>query len=106
MYFSEALRQYRNSRDFRTHQFIITRPYRQEGMWRSPGRAPPAAPPRVSSPSRSETLTGRRTGNFNGNVNESLDASADIYMGIPQYVFATPVVGGQAAIAAAVPYGR
>jgi len=53
-----------------------------------------------------QVTAGRLTANFNANVNANLDASADIYMGIPQYVFATPVLGGQAAIAAAVPYGR
>ena len=53
-----------------------------------------------------QVTAGRLTANFNANVNANLDASADIYMGRPQYVFATPVLGGQAAIAAAVPYGR
>src|SRR4029078_2437546 len=53
-----------------------------------------------------QVTAGRLTTNFNGNVNANLDASAALYMGIPQYVFATPVLGGQAAIAAAVPYGR
>jgi hypothetical protein len=53
-----------------------------------------------------QVTAGRITTNFNGNVNANLDASADLYMGIPQYVFATPVLGGQAAIAIAVPYGR
>jgi hypothetical protein len=53
-----------------------------------------------------QVSAGRITTNFNGSLSANLDASADLYMGIPQYVFATPVLGGQAAIAAAVPYGR
>jgi len=53
-----------------------------------------------------QVTAGRLTTNFNANLNANLDAKADLYMGIPQYVFATPVLGGQAAIAAAVPYGR
>src|SRR5690349_15496212 len=36
-----------------------------------------------------QVTAGRLTTNFNGNVNANLDASADLYMGIPQYVFAT-----------------
>jgi hypothetical protein len=53
-----------------------------------------------------QVSAGRITTNFNGGLSANLDASADLYLGIPQYVFATPVLGGQAAIAAAVPYGR
>ena len=53
-----------------------------------------------------QVTAGRLTTNFNGNVNANLDAKADLYFGIPQYVFATPVLGGQAAIAMIVPYGR
>jgi hypothetical protein len=49
---------------------------------------------------------GNITANFSGNVNANINARADLYMGIPQYVFANPVLGGQAAIAVAVPYGR
>ena len=49
---------------------------------------------------------GNITANFSGNVNANLDARADLYLGLPQYVFATPVLGGQAAIAVAVPFGR
>jgi hypothetical protein len=49
---------------------------------------------------------GHITANFTGNVNANLDANATLYMAIPQYVFATPVLGGQAAVAMIVPYGR
>jgi hypothetical protein len=49
---------------------------------------------------------GHITANFSGNVNANLDARADLYLGVPQYVFATPVLGGQASIAVVVPYGR
>jgi hypothetical protein len=44
--------------------------------------------------------------NFTGNVNASLKADADLGIAIPQYVFATPVLGGQAAVAMLVPFGR
>ena len=37
--------------------------------------------------------------NFTGNVNANLNADADLGLAIPQYVFATPVLGGQAAVA-------
>ena len=43
---------------------------------------------------------------FTGNVNASLQADADLGILIPQYVFATPVLGGQAAVALVVPFGR
>jgi hypothetical protein len=46
-----------------------------------------------------QVSAGRITTNFNGGLSANLDASADLYLGIPQYVFATPVLGGQAAIA-------
>ena len=53
-----------------------------------------------------QVTAGRLTTNFNGNVNANLDASADLYLALPQYVFATPVLGGQAAVVFGVPYGR
>jgi len=40
------------------------------------------------------------------NVNINLKADADLGMMIPSYVFATPVLGGQAAVAMVVPFGR
>lgn len=43
---------------------------------------------------------------FTGNVNANLQADADLGILIPQYVFATPVLGGQAAVALVVPFGR
>src|SRR4029079_2470119 len=49
---------------------------------------------------------GRLTAHFHAHVRGNLDARAQIYMGIPHDVSAAPVLGGQAAIAAAVPYGR
>jgi hypothetical protein len=44
--------------------------------------------------------------NFTGNVNANLNADADVGLAIPQYVFATPVLGGQAAVALVVPVGH
>jgi hypothetical protein len=44
--------------------------------------------------------------NFNGNLNISLKAPPDIQFFMPSYVFATPVLGGQAAFALAGAYGR
>ncbi len=44
--------------------------------------------------------------NFTGNVTGNLNADADLGLAIPQYVFATPVLGGQAAVALIVPAGH
>jgi len=49
---------------------------------------------------------GRLTVPFTGNVNANLDARADLAIVIPQYVFATPIFGGQAAVLMLVPIGR
>jgi hypothetical protein len=49
---------------------------------------------------------GQLTVPFTGNLSANLDARADLGIAIPQYVFATPVLGGQAAIALLVPFGR
>ncbi len=53
-----------------------------------------------------QVTRGRLTANFTGNLSLNLNAYADLVMAIPQYVFATPVLGGQAAVALIVPYGR
>src|SRR6266851_6768616 len=44
--------------------------------------------------------------NFNASLTANLDAKADLVMAAPSYVFATPVLGGQAAMVLLVPYGR
>lgn len=44
--------------------------------------------------------------NFTGNVTANLKADADLGLAIPQYTFATPVLGGQAAVALLVPFGH
>jgi len=45
--------------------------------------------------------------NFNGNFNANVHGSAEpLYLAAPGYTFATPVLGGQANISVAVPYGR
>src|SRR5512144_192107 len=49
---------------------------------------------------------GNITANFTGGLNANLDASADLYLAIPSYTFATPVLGGQASLVLGVPYGR
>ena len=49
---------------------------------------------------------GGLTTNFTGNLAANLNADADLGMAIPQYVFATPVLGGQAAVAMIIPGGR
>ena len=46
-----------------------------------------------------QVAPGRLNVNFTGNVTASLNADADLGLAIPQYVFATPVLGGQAAVA-------
>jgi hypothetical protein len=52
-----------------------------------------------------EVTRGDLTANFNGNLNARLDGRADLYLAIPSYTFATPVLGAQATVAMAVPYG-
>ena len=49
---------------------------------------------------------GRLNVNFTGNLTANLDAAADLAITIPQYVFAQPVLGGQAAVALLVPAGH
>jgi hypothetical protein len=45
--------------------------------------------------------------NFSGNLNANVHGSAEpLYLAIPGYTFATPVLGGQANISFGVPYGR
>ena len=45
--------------------------------------------------------------NFNGNFNANVHGSAEpLYLAVPGYTFATPVLGGQANISVAIPYGR
>ena len=53
-----------------------------------------------------QVTRGNITANFSGNLNANLNANADVVMAIPSYVFATPVLGGQAAMALVVPMGR
>jgi hypothetical protein len=49
---------------------------------------------------------GNITTNFTGNLNASLDADADLFMAIPSYTFAQPLLGGQATVLMVVPTGR
>jgi hypothetical protein len=49
---------------------------------------------------------GRLTVPFTGQVTANLNATADIGLAIPQYVFGTPVLGGQAAVGLLVPVGN
>ena len=49
---------------------------------------------------------GRITTNFTASLVANLDGDADLGIAIPQYVFATPVLGGQAAVAMVIPGGR
>ena len=45
--------------------------------------------------------------NFNGNFNANVHGSAEpLYLAAPGYTFATPVLGGQANVTVAIPYGR
>jgi hypothetical protein len=45
--------------------------------------------------------------NFNGNLNANVHGRAEpLYLAAPGYTFATPVLGGQLNISAAIPYGR
>jgi hypothetical protein len=49
---------------------------------------------------------GNITANLSANLSANLNADADLGMVIPSYVFGTPVLGGQAAVALVVPFGR
>ena len=53
-----------------------------------------------------QVTRGQITANFNANLSANLNADADLGIAIPSYVFATPVLGGQAAVALLVPFGR
>ena len=60
-------------------------------MSRSPGRCP----------------LGNINVNFNGNLDASIHGRAEpLYLALPGYTFATPVLGGQFNITVAIPYGR
>ena len=52
-----------------------------------------------------QVTRGQLTANFTANLSANLNADADLGMAIPSYVFATPVLGGQAAVALLVPFG-
>ncbi len=49
---------------------------------------------------------GNLTVPFTAQINANLNATADLGIAIPQYVFATPVLGGQAAVGMLVPVGN
>jgi hypothetical protein len=53
-----------------------------------------------------QVTLGQITTNFSGSVSANLNAAANLYMAIPSYVFASPFLGGQAAVAMIIPYGR
>lgn len=52
-----------------------------------------------------QVTRGDITADFNGNLNAKLDGRADLYLAIPSYTFSTPILGAQANIAMAIPYG-
>ena len=49
---------------------------------------------------------GNITANLTANLDVSLKGRADLYLAAPTYVFATPFLGGRAAVSLAIPYGR
>src|SRR5262249_27145769 len=53
-----------------------------------------------------EITTGRIPINLSASLTASLDANADLGLVIPTYVFATPVLGGQASVSLMGIYGR
>jgi len=53
-----------------------------------------------------QVSSGNISANFNGNLNASLAGRADLYLAAPTYVFASPVLGGQASVSVAIPYGK
>jgi hypothetical protein len=53
-----------------------------------------------------QVTRGNFSTNVSANLTANLDAKADLVIAAPSYVFATPVLGGQAAMVLLVPYGR
>jgi hypothetical protein len=53
-----------------------------------------------------EFTIGRIPANLSVNVSANVDARGDLALVIPSYVFATPVLGGQAAVLLIATYGR
>ena len=53
-----------------------------------------------------EFQIGRIPANLTANLNASLNATGDLGFVIPTYVFATPVLGGQASVSMIAAYGR
>jgi hypothetical protein len=52
-----------------------------------------------------QVTRGGLTVNFNGNLNATLDGRADLYLAIPSYTLPMPILGAQANVALAIPYG-
>jgi hypothetical protein len=53
-----------------------------------------------------EVARGNIKVNFNASLSANLSADVPLGIAIPQYVFATPLLGGQASVVLLVPYGR
>jgi hypothetical protein len=53
-----------------------------------------------------QVARGNLTANFTGGLDINLNADVDFYFGSASYTFAQPFLGGQATLAALVPYGR
>jgi len=53
-----------------------------------------------------QVTSGNITANLNANLSGHLNANADLGIAVPSYVFAPTVLGGQAAVALLVPFGR
>jgi hypothetical protein len=53
-----------------------------------------------------QVSAGRLATTFTGNLNANLKADADLGFISPSYVFASPFLGGQAAVALLIPFGR
>jgi hypothetical protein len=51
-----------------------------------------------------QVTAGNLSANFTGNLNINLNADVDLVMAAPSYTFAQPFLGGQAQIAALIPY--
>src|SRR4051794_5226154 len=49
---------------------------------------------------------GNIAASFTGNLDIGIQGKADLYLAAPTYTFASPILGGQAQVALAVPYGR
>ena len=81
------------------------RPSSRVGRWRRSATTPPYRPAPMSHVRAKSRSVGFRPPNSQANLNLSVNATGSLGLVIPTYVFATPVLGGQASVALLGSYG-